>query len=157
LNYAENLFARMTRQQPAVLYKVEDSPITPLSYYDIYRQTAALAATLRAMGVQRGDRVVAYLPNIPEAMIGLLATASLGAIWSSCSPDFGVRSVLDRFSQIEPKALLAVDGYRYNGQAYDRLEMVQALQQNLPTLEQTILVPLLGSGAAAGDLPNTQL
>ncbi|MCI0398538.1 MAG: acetoacetate--CoA ligase [Chloroflexi bacterium] len=154
LNYAENIFEKMTAFQPAVFYQAEEGPLLEIGRQELYEKTSALAQALRAMGVQRGDRVVAYLPNVPEAMIGLLATASLGAIWSSCSPDFGSRSVLDRFSQIEPKVLLAADGYRYNGQPFDRLKVLRELQGALPTLERTILVPLLGQGAAAG-LPNT--
>src|SRR5207248_879017 len=126
---------------------------------------------LRAMGVQRGDRVVAYLPNIPETVIAFqtaprladarkaitvaylpnipetviafLASASLGAVWSSCSPDFGTRSVIDRFQQIEPKVLFAVDGYMYNGKAIDRRATIGELQQSLPTLQKTVLIPYL--------------
>ena len=91
------------------------------------RQTASMAAGLRALGVERGDRVAAYMPNIPEAVAAFLATASIGAVWSSCSPDFGARSVIDRFAQIEPKVLLAVDGYRYNGRDFDRRETVERI------------------------------
>src|SRR5262249_34988628 len=114
-----------------------------------------LAAALRDMGVGRGDRVVAYMPNIPETMIALLATASLGAIWSSCSPDFGGRSVLDRFTQIEPKVLVAVDGYPYNGKLFDRRDVVVELQASLPTLQNTILVPQIAH--EVGNLTNTVL
>jgi acetoacetyl-CoA synthetase len=110
LNYAENIFAKRTDSKPMLLYKAEDSPITAHSWADIYEQTRRLAQVLRRLGVKSGDRVVAYLPNIPEAVVALLATASLGAIWSSCPPDFGENSVLDRFSQIEPKVLIAVVG-----------------------------------------------
>lgn len=157
LNYAENIFARMTADHPAILYQAEDQPIQEIWRPELYAQVNALAQALKAMGVQKGDRVVAFLPNIPEAIVGLLATASLGAIWSSCSPDFGSRSVLDRFSQIEPKVLLAVDGYRYNGKAFDRLAVVQELQAALPTLQKTILIPLIGDGTAATNLPHTIL
>ncbi|HXV96843.1 MAG TPA: acetoacetate--CoA ligase, partial [Anaerolineae bacterium] len=109
------------------------------------------------LGVKRGDRVVAYLPNIPEAVIAFLACASLGAIWSSCSPDFGSPSVLDRFRQIEPKLLIAVDGYKWNGQSYDRRPVVAELQAALPTLENTILVTLIGDGTDLAGLKNTIL
>lgn len=149
LNYAENIFARMKRDGPAVLYQPEEGPVVELDYETLFRRTAALAALLRDLGVQQGDRVAAYLPNIPEAIVGLLATASLGAIWSSCSPDFGSRSVLDRFSQIEPKVLLAVDGYTYNGKTFDRRAIVRELQAGLPTLQQTILSPQLFAGEEA--------
>jgi len=157
LNYAENVFAKMKADGPAVLYQAEDGPLMEIGRDDLHRKTRALAQALRAMGVERGDRVVAYMPNIPETIVGLLATASLGAIWSSCSPDFGARSVLDRFSQIEPRVLLACDGYRYNGKAFNRLEVVEALQESLPTLEKTILVPLVSDGGAADDLRDTAL
>lgn len=143
LNYAENIFARMTDGRPMLLYKHEGSPLVEISWRDAYAKTAALAQALRDMGVQRGDRVVAYLPNIPEAIFSLLAAASIGAVWSSCAPDFGSRSVLDRFAQIEPKVLIAVNGYDYNGKTHDRRAVVAELQAGLPTLQQTILLPHL--------------
>ena len=93
-----------------------------------------IAAGLRALGVGRGDRVVAYMPNIPETAAAFLACASLGAVWSSCSPDFGARSVIDRFAQIEPKVLLAVDRYRYNGREFDRRDTVRAVRDAMPGL-----------------------
>ncbi|MEA2340176.1 MAG: acetoacetyl-CoA synthetase, partial [Solirubrobacteraceae bacterium] len=105
-----------------------------------------VAGGLRALGVGEGDRVVAYVPNIPEAIVGFLASASLGAIWSSCSPDFGARAVVDRFAQIEPKVLLCVDGYRYGGKDFDRRDVVAKLQEALPTLEATVLIDHLGAG-----------
>lgn len=140
LNYTENLFRHRTDSRPALLYQAETGSLTEIGWQDLYDQTARLAQALKAMGVQPGDRVVAYLPNIPEAIVGLLATASLGAIWSSCPPDFGERSVLDRFSQIEPKVLLAAAGYAWGGQWFDRTEVVTRLQAELPTLQQTVLV-----------------
>jgi acetoacetyl-CoA synthetase len=140
LNYAENIFAKRSGNKPMLLYKAENKPIIAHSWADIYEQTRRLASVLRGLGVQAGDRVVAYLPNIPEAVVALLAVASLGAIWSSCPPDFGENSVLDRFSQIEPKVLIAVDGYEYNGKSHDRRPIVAKLQTALPTVEQTILI-----------------
>lgn len=160
LNYAENLFARLTPNQPAILYKSEGQPMMAISPGALSEQVNLLAQALRRMGVQPGDRVVAYMPHIPEAIVGLLATASLGAIWSSCAPDFGSRSVLDRFQQIEPKVLLAVDGYQYNGRSFPRLEEVRTLQAALPTLAGTIVLPLLGgmgTETAVADWPNTYL
>jgi acetoacetyl-CoA synthetase len=97
------------------------------------------------MGVGRGDRVAAFMPNIPETIAAFLATASLGAIWSSCSPDFGVGSVVDRFSQIEPSVLLAVDGYRYGGKDFDRTAVISELAASLPTVRRTVVLPYLGS------------
>ena len=140
LNYAENIFGKMAARQPVIIYKGESGPTISLNKQELLEKTRAVAGALREMGVQPGDRVVAYLPNIPEAIIAVLATAALGAIWSSCPPDFGSRSVLDRFSQIDPKVLLAVDGYDYGGKTYDRRSVIAELQEALPTLEKTILI-----------------
>ena len=153
LNYVENIFARQTADHPALLYQAENQPLREISWAELAEDTNRLAQALKAMGVRQGDRVVAYMPNIPEAAIAFFAAASLGAIWSSCSPDFGSRSVLDRFSQIEPKVLIAVDGYQYNGKFFDRLAVLSELQTALPTLEQLILVPQ--NGRTASPLPKS--
>ncbi len=155
LNYAENIFTRMTGERPMLLYQAEDAELVEITWAAVYDGVNRLAAVLRGMGVQPGDRVVAYLPNIPETVVALLATASLGAIWSSCSPDFGGRSVLDRFTQIEPKVLIAVDGYQYNGKPFDRREVIVELQTALPTLQHTILIPF--SAHHTGGLVQTVL
>lgn len=157
LNYAENFFTRMKGDSAAIFYKAENQPLESTSRQGLYEQTNILAYTLRKMGVQKGDRVVAYMANIPEAIVGLFACASLGAVWSSCSPDFGSRSVLDRFQQIEPKVLLAVDGYTYNGKPFDRRQVVAELQAGLPTLEHTVLFPLLSESPEIDALENTVL
>jgi acetoacetyl-CoA synthetase len=146
LNYAENIFANMTDERPALLYEDEENAFVEIKWHDFYVQTAVMQQALKAMGVQKGDRVVAYLPNIPEAIIACMATISLGAIWSSASPDFGTKAVLDRFSQIEPKVLIAVDGYQYNGKLFDRRDVVQQLKTGLPTVTHTVVIPLLGHG-----------
>lgn len=144
LNYGANVFRNATPHRPALLFKSEARPqLTAVSWEELARDTAALADALRSAGVKRGDRVAAFLPNIPEAVVGLLACASIGAVWSSCSPDFGAPSVLDRFRQIEPKVLLAVDGYRYNGKPFDKRDVVAELQRELPGLERTVIVPYL--------------
>jgi acetoacetyl-CoA synthetase len=143
LNYAEHVFRNASSQQPALLFRSEREELREVSWAELKQQVAAIARSLRAMGVQPGDRVVAFLPNIPEAVMAFLACASIGAIWSSCSPDFGTNSVVDRFQQIEPKVLFAVDGYQYNGRSFDRISILKELQQSLPTLQQTILVPYL--------------
>ncbi len=156
LNYAENIFAQRNDHRPMMLYKAEYAPLIEITWAEIAEQVNRLAQVLRGLGVEKGDRVVAYLPHIPETIVALLATASLGAIWSSCSPDFGPRSVLDRYMQIEPKVLIAVDGYTYHGRVYDRRQTVADLQASLPTLQQTILIPHAPSPENA-DLPHTIL
>jgi acetoacetyl-CoA synthetase len=155
MNYAENIFAQKTDQRPMILFKAEDQLLVEISWHEIYDKTNRIAQALRAMGVQRGDRVVAYLPNIPETILAVLAVASLGAIWSSCSPDFGSRSVLDRFTQIEPKVLIAVDGYQYGGQVFDRRDVLKELQAALLSIQHTILIPHIG--ANTDGLTNTIL
>ena len=143
LNYAEHVFAGKDPSETAILHASELRELSELSWGELRAQVAAVAAGLRALGVERGDRVVAYLPNIPEAIVAFLATASIGAVWSSCSPDFGPASVVDRFAQIEPKILFAVDGYRYGGKDFDRRETVVALQEAMPSLERTVVLPYL--------------
>lgn len=154
LNYAEHIFRNATADYPALLFQSETQPLTAISWAELQQQVGSVAAALRAMGVRQGDRVVAYLPNIPAALIAFLAAASLGAIWSSCSPDFGSPSVIDRFRQIEPKILFAVDGYQYGGKAFDRRPVVAELQAALPSLEKTVLVPYLDPSAHAEGLGN---
>ena len=143
LNYAGHIFARARGDEPAVIARSEARDDVQLSWDELAEQVARAAAGLRELGVGPGDRVVAYMPNIPEAVVAFLACASLGAVWSSCSPDFGARSVIDRFSQIEPKVLFAVDGYRYGGRDFDRLDTVGDLQREMPSLERTVLLPYL--------------
>ena len=115
LNYAEAVFRRATTERPALLAESERSPLREVSWAELETSVAAAAAGLRRLGVGRGDRVAAVVANVPEAVVGLLATASLGAIWSSCSPEFGTQSLIDRFAQISPRVLIAVDGYAYGG------------------------------------------
>src|SRR5436190_1872041 len=117
-------------------------------------ERSQLTAYMRAQGFD-GDRVAAYMPNIPETVAAFLACASLGAVWSSCSPDFGVRSVVDRFAQIEPKVLLAVDGYRYGGKDFDRADALAEIQRGIPSLERTVVLPFLEGGA--WDFPAAEL
>jgi acetoacetyl-CoA synthetase len=160
LNYARNAlrYARTDPDRIAVRYDSEAGWQGQLSYGELEQQVASVQAGLRALGVGRGDRVAAYLPNAPEALIGLLAAASLGAIWTSCSPDFGVTSVIDRFAQISPKVLIAVDGYAYGGKRYDRRQEVAGIAAALPGLEALVTVDYLGSGGdPAEQLPVRQL
>jgi acetoacetyl-CoA synthetase len=142
LNYAEHLL-RQDDGEVAILHASELRDLGRITRAELRSQVAEVAAGLRRLGVTRGDRVAAYLPNIPEALIAFLATASIGAVWSSCSPDFGPKSVVDRFAQIEPKVLFAVDGYSYNGKRFDRREVVAGLQAEIPTLTHTVVLPYL--------------
>ncbi len=151
LNFAENLLRRSDDAE-ALVFRSEPGERTSLTFRELRARVASLAAALRDMGVVQGDRVTAYLPNLPETVVAMLATTSLGAIWSSCSPDFGVRGVLDRFGQIEPKVLFAVDGYFYNGKTHDLRGRVAELRAGLPTLEQVIVVPFAFGDASAGEL-----
>jgi acetoacetyl-CoA synthetase len=143
LNYAEHVFRNRTPRRPAILFSSERHELTGVSWEDLEAQTAALQAYLVAQGVKPGDRVAAYIPNIPQATVALLATISLGAVWSSCSPDFGSGSVLDRFQQIAPKVLICVDGYSYNGKPHDRMEVAAEIAGKLPSLAKVILIPYL--------------
>ena len=157
LNYAEHIFRRGARQGTALLAKSEGEAVRAVSWEELSEHVGAFAATLRELGVRRGDRVVAYMPNIPQAVVALLACVSLGAIWSCCPPEFGAPSVRDRFAQLEPKVLIAVDGYRYNGKSYPRLDTVARLRQLLPTVETTIIVPHLGDAPTFQGLDGAML
>jgi acetoacetyl-CoA synthetase len=145
VNYAEHVFRDKPDDRVAVLHASESRDLSELTWGDLRALTARIAAGLRAQGVRRGDRVVAYMPNIPETLAAFLATASLGATWSSCSPDFGARSVVDRFAQIEPTVLLAVDGYHYNGREFDRMDVVADLAREVPGLRRTVVFPNLNA------------
>jgi acetoacetyl-CoA synthetase len=159
VNYAEAVFHRASADRPALAFQSERHALRFVEWNELEASVAAVAAGLRRLGVGREDRVVAVLPNIPEAVVALLACASIGAIWSSCSPDFGTRSLIDRFAQIEPKVLIAVDGYTYGGKRFDRREVIDALRAELPTLEHAVLVPYLDANAApgSGELPWSDL
>ncbi|WP_425836411.1 acetoacetate--CoA ligase [Streptomyces fractus] len=137
---------------PAILHVDETHEPRPVTWTELRGQVGSLAAQLRALGVRPGDRVSGYLPNIPEAVAALLATAAVGAVWTSCAPDFGARSVLDRFQQVEPVVLFTVDGYRYGGKEHDRRDTVQELRNELPSLRAVVHIPLLGTEAPDGAL-----
>ncbi|MFJ6215906.1 acetoacetate--CoA ligase [Streptomyces sp. NPDC092296] len=139
---------------PAILHLDETTQEPkPLSWAELRRQVGSLAAELRRLGVRPGDRVSAYVPNVPQAIVALLASAAVGAVWTACAPDFGARSVLDRFQQVEPVVLFAVDGYHYGGKVHDRTDTVAELRRHLPTLRAVVHIPLLGTPAPAGTLP----
>jgi acetoacetyl-CoA synthetase len=155
VNYADYLFAGKDDAGVAILHAGElTDGLQTVTWAELRSMTASIAAGLRALGVGSGDRVVGYVPNIPAAVASFLACASLGAVWSSCSPDFGRQAVQDRFQQIEPKVLIAVDGYRYGGRDFDRREVVAGLMRGLPTLRATVLLPYLDPVATlAGTVP----
>ena len=151
LSYPEHIFRQGgDPDRVAIRHASELRPLDTWTWGRLREESARIRAGLRRLGVGRGDRVAAYLPNIPEALAAMLATTSLGAVWSSCSPDFGTTTVLDRFEQIEPTVLLAVDGYRYGGKDFDRRGVVSELTTGLPTVRHTVLLPYLG----ADDLPD---
>jgi acetoacetyl-CoA synthetase len=156
LNFAENLL-RFSDGREALVSWNEHGRRSSLTYAQLRDQAARLALSFRKAGVQRGDRVAGYLPNIPETVVAMLAATSLGAIWSSCSPDFGLEGVVDRFGQIEPKVLLAADGYVYNGGAFDSLGTVAHVAERVPSIERVVIVPYLQSAPAVGSIRDASL
>ncbi|ASN03521.1 acetoacetate--CoA ligase [Virgibacillus necropolis] len=154
VNYTEHIFRNRDRRKPAIIHTSEIREKSEVSWDRLYQETAALQLTLKHLGVEKGDRIVAYVANIYESVVAFLATASIGAIWSSASPDFGTESVIDRFKQIEPKVMITVDGYRYSGKDFDRTDVVKSIQSELPTLEATIAIPYLNDNADFDGLKN---
>lgn len=145
LNFAQNLL-RSDTDAPALIFQGEVGPQREMSRPQLYKDVRVVVNALRAMGVGVGDRVAGFLPNIPEAIVAMLATSAIGAVWSSCSPDFGINGVRDRFGQIEPKVLFTADGYRYAGKEYGSLAVVSELAQSLPKLKGIVVVPFIHSG-----------
>lgn len=163
LNFAENLLTNqgINDNDDALVFWGEDRLKSKVSWKQLKDQVSQMAQALRGSGVISGDRVVAFMPNIPETIACMLAASSIGAIWSSCSPDFGVQGVLDRFGQVEPKVLIAADGYFYNGKEIDNLSKIEEIVENLPSLEQVLVVPFLrgniGQEASLGNTANAVL
>lgn len=155
LNFAENLLSRKD-DHIAIIFRGEDSVKRELTYAELYEQVRRVASGLKKLGVKKGDRVAAFMPNMPETIIGMLAASSIGAIWSSTSPDFGIKGVLDRFSQIKPKVIFAADGYFYKGKVFDSIEKLNGILHDLPTIEKTILVNYTGH-ADTGKMQNAIL
>ena len=149
LNYAENVLRRQRDGGIALLHASESRPLEALSWPELGRQVRIVATRLRALGVQPGDRVVAWMPNIPQTVVAMLATTAIGAIWACCSPDFGERGVLDRFAQLSPKVLFCIDGYRYGGKSFDRRAELERILAGLPTLRELIYLPYLDPDARA--------
>ena len=145
LNFAQNLLRRHDEDRPAIIAWGEKKIRREVSWADLQRSVSQLAHALLARGVGPGDRVAGLLPNIPEAVVAMLACSSIGAVWSSCSPDFGAAGVLDRFGQIEPKVLFACDGYYYAGKVHMSVDRLAAILDALPTVEFLITVPYVGS------------
>ncbi len=154
INYAQNLLHRRD-DTPAIIFRDEQGSERTLSFNALYDAVSRWQQALAAAGVGKGDRVAAFMPNMPETIIACLATASLGAIWSSASPDFGVQGIIDRFGQIEPTVFIAVDGYYYGGKTLDCLSKVREVQPHLPGLKKTVIVPFTNPGADLGGMPNT--
>lgn len=141
INYAERTFQNYTDQYPAIIHKKEGSDLQEISWAELKERVSRFQDFLTQCGIEKGDRVVAYISNVPEATIAFLATVSLGAVWSSCSPDFGVSSVVDRFSQVSPKVLIATSGYQYGGKYFDKSSDIQQVISRLPDLEKVVVVP----------------
>ena len=152
LNFAENLL-RFKDDRTALIFKGEDVVRRTLTYKELYSATAKLAESLRRAGVVAGDRVVGFMPNMPESIIAMLAATSLGAIWSSCSPDFGIKGVLDRFGQTRPKILFAADGYFFKGKPLDCLAKISGIAKEIPSIEMIIVVSYTREKADLSDLP----
>ncbi|MCC6929667.1 MAG: acetoacetate--CoA ligase [Gemmatimonadaceae bacterium] len=151
LNFAEHLLRRRDDAEALVAWN-EEGRRSSLTHAELYRQVQRAAAALRAHGVRPGDRIAAFMPNVPETVVAMLAATSIGAVWSSCSPDFGVNGVLDRFGQIAPRLLLACDGYRYAGKSIDTRERVADIARRLPAIERVVVVPKLGDAAPLGTI-----
>jgi acetoacetyl-CoA synthetase len=156
VNFAEHVL-RHARTDPdglAIQHLSELRPLARMSWGELGRQVRILATQLRVMGIKPGDRVVSYMPNLPETVIAMLATASVGGIWASAAPEFGVKTVLDRFTQIAPRLLFAADGYRFGGKDYDRMEAIKEILANVPSIEQVVWFPYLKPGRADRPAPN---
>ncbi len=144
LNFAENLLQRRDNHI-ALIFRGEDSIEHDITYAQLFEQVKNLAASFKKMGLVKGDRVAAFMPNMPETVIAMLAASSIGAIWSSTSPDFGIKGVLDRFSQIKPKLIIAADGYFYKGKTFDSQDKLKGILSSLPSVQNVIMVDYTGN------------
>ncbi len=156
LNFAENLL-RFRDQRTALVSLLENGERRALSYAELYQQVMQLAARMREYGIASGDRVAGFMPNIVETVVAMLATASIGAIWSSCSPDFGINGVMDRFGQIAPKLLFSTDGYYYNGKSIDTLQRTAQIASRIPSIDSVVIVPLLSAAPVVTGIDNAVL
>ena len=155
LNFAENLLRRRD-DEPALIFFGEDAVRRSVSFAELHRKVSQLSQALRSAGIRPGDRVAGYLPNMPETVMAMLAAASVGATWSSCSPDFGVRGVVDRFGQIEPRVLFCADGYRYNGKRFSSVDKVPDISAQIPSIERVIVAPYGDVPLAVDETENMQ-
>jgi len=155
LNFAENLL-RHRDDRPAIVFRSETGTTATCSFAELYSLVAQTTQALRAAGIGKGDRVAGYLPNLPETVIAMLATTSIGAIWSSCSPDFGIEGVVDRLGQIKPRLLFCAAAYSYNGKTHDCVEKVRGIVDAIPSIEQTVVVPYLDPNAKIRKIPNAR-
>ncbi|HKJ99889.1 MAG TPA: AMP-binding protein, partial [Desulfotignum sp.] len=153
LNFAQNLL-RFRDDRTALVFRGEDAVRRTLTYNQLYDEVAKTAASLKAMGVTAGDRVVGFVPNMPESIIAMLAATSLGAVWSSCSPDFGIKGVLDRFGQTKPKVLFTADGYFFKGKPLSSIERIAGIVAELPSIEKIVVVPYISENPDISVLPN---
>ena len=156
LNFAENLL-RFRDDRAAIHFQGEGQPLRTLTYKELFHEVEKLAHALRTFGIREGDRVAGFMPNMPETVIAMLAAASIGAVWSSSSPDFGIKGVLDRFSQIEPRIIFSANGYYYNGKEFDSLEKLQGILADLPSIEQIVVVPYLSRNIDLSGISNAAL
>jgi acetoacetyl-CoA synthetase len=152
LNFAENLL-RYRDGHTALIFKGEGQPSIRLTYAQLYDEVARIAKSLRDMGIQAGDRVVGFMPNMPQATIAMLAATSIGAVWSSCSPDFGIKGVLDRFGQIKPRVIFTADGYFFKGKKLDSLERMAGILKELRSIERVVVVPYTNPDPGIRDVP----
>ncbi|RJQ49525.1 MAG: acetoacetate--CoA ligase, partial [Desulfobacteraceae bacterium] len=153
LNFAENLL-RFRDDNTALIFKGEGRPSRRMTYAELYDEVAGVAESLKESGVSAGDRVVGFLPNMPETIIAMLAATCIGAVWSSCSPDFGINGVLDRFGQIKPRILFTADGYAFNGKRFDSLDRIKRILQEIPSVEKVVVIPYLSPEPDIGGLPH---
>ena len=156
LNFAENLL-RYRDDRVALIFKGESNPVVRITYAELYDEVARVAASLKKMGVQAGDRVVGFMPNMPQSIIAMLAATSLGATWSSCSPDFGIKGVMDRFGQIAPKVLFTADGYWFKGKPMDSLQRISDIVSQLPSVEKMVVVPYISERPDISAIDNAEM
>ena len=156
LNFAENLL-QFRNDRTALIFRGEDAVRRTLTYHQLYGEVAKTASSLRKLGIKKGDRVVGFVPNMPESIIAMLAATSIGAVWSSCSPDFGIKGVLDRFGQTKPRVLFTADGYFFKGNPMDSIERIAGIVKELPSLEKIVVIPYVSPKPDISSLPNAVL